>query len=402
MSFGRRLAATAAAVGLTAALLTAAVAKDAPAPTDWEAVEAAAKGQTVHWYAWGGESHINDFIAWVGDEVRVRYGVTVNHVKLSDTAEAVARVLAETTAGKVEGGAVDLVWINGENFVSMKTNGLLFGDEWAHHLPNRTLVDLDRYGAAILTDFAVPVEGMQSPWGRAQLTMLYDADRLPDPPRSLEALVAFVEANPGRFAYPQPPDFVGTSFLKQLMLMSVPDPSILREPAGEDGEEIVKTHLLPVLERLHPHLWRSGRAFPVSVSDLRRLYADGEIDMALTHNPNDGRAGVLAGTLPPATDVTAFAEGSLGNVHFVAIPHNAAHKAGAMVVANFLLSPEAQSAKADPAVWGDPTVLNLGALGRDARALFGEEVDVGAPTLAEPHASWTPLIEAVWSEAFLK
>ncbi|MEM8853291.1 MAG: ABC transporter substrate-binding protein [Pseudomonadota bacterium] len=402
MTLLKRVATTGMAAGLAASLLTGAAADEAPAPADWAAVEAAAKGQTVHWYAWGGESHINDFIAWVGDEVRERYGVTVNHVKLSDTAEAVARVLAETSAGKDKGGAVDLVWINGENFVSMKVNGLLYGGEWAHHLPNRALVDLDRYGAAILTDFGVAVEGMQSPWGRAQLTMLYDAGRLANPPRTLEGLMAFVEANPGRFAYPQPPDFVGTSFLKQLLLMSVPDPAVLRAPAGEDGEEIVKTLLLPVLERLHPHLWRSGRAFPVSVSDLRRLYADGEIDIALTHNPNDGRAGVLAGTLPPGTEVTAFAQGSLGNVHFVAIPHNAAHKAGAMVVANFLLSPEAQSAKADPSVWGDPSVLALGALDRDARALFGAEVDVGAPTLAEPHASWTPLIEAAWSEAFLQ
>ncbi|MEL2271728.1 hypothetical protein AAER82_27185, partial [Klebsiella pneumoniae] len=53
-----------------------------------------------------------------------------------------------------------------------------------------------------------------------------------------------------------------------------------------------------------------------------------------------------------------FTVGTLGNVHFVTIPANARAVAGAKVVANFLLSPEAQLRKADAAVWGDPSVLD--------------------------------------------
>ena len=52
-----------------------------------------------------------------------------------------------------------------------------------------------------------------------------------------------------------------------------------------------------------------------------------------------------------------FDGGTLGNTHFVAIPFNANAAAGAMVLANFLMSPEAQARKQDPKVWGDPTVL---------------------------------------------
>jgi putative thiamine transport system substrate-binding protein len=46
---------------------------------------------------------------------------------LTDTAEAVARVVAEKAAGRTEGGSVDLIWINGENFAAMKEQDLLFG-----------------------------------------------------------------------------------------------------------------------------------------------------------------------------------------------------------------------------------------------------------------------------------
>ncbi|MEM7695070.1 MAG: ABC transporter substrate-binding protein [Pseudomonadota bacterium] len=386
---------------LAAALLAAPVPAVAADPTDWPAVLEEAKGETVDWYAWGGEAHINDFIAWVGGEVSARYGVTINHVKLSDTAEAVSRVLAETAAGRTEGGAVDLIWINGENFVAMKENGLLHGDTWAEKLPNWSLVDLEQFGPAILTDFAVAVEGQQSPWGRAQLTYLYDSART-TPPTSLEGLLQFAEANPGRFTYPQPPNFLGTSFLKQVLLDTVPDPSVLLSPAGEDGRALVEAHMVPFLEALHGHAWRRGEAFAQNVAELRRLFADGEIALALTHNPSDAAAAINDGLLPPSVMVGAFEDGTLGNVHFVAIPHNSSDKAGALVVADFLLSVEAQARKADPAVWGDPAVIAIEALPEADRAKFGEEVGVAAPTLQEPHASWTPIIEAVWNDAFLR
>ena len=77
-------------------------------PADWSAVLAEARGQTVYWNAWAGEARINDYIAWVGSEVKTRFGIDLVHVKVNDTAEVVARVLAEKSAGKTEGGAVDL------------------------------------------------------------------------------------------------------------------------------------------------------------------------------------------------------------------------------------------------------------------------------------------------------
>ena len=64
---------------------------------------AAARGQSVYWHAWGGEQSINDYIAWAGAEVEKRFGVEVEHVKLTDTAEAVSKVVAEKAAGRTVG-----------------------------------------------------------------------------------------------------------------------------------------------------------------------------------------------------------------------------------------------------------------------------------------------------------
>src|SRR5919107_5639174 len=122
------------------ALLLLAPSAKAAETRSFAEIAAKARGQTVYWNAWAGDPQTNAFIASVGDEVRKRYGVTINHVKLKDTAEAVTRVVAEKAAGRNEGGTVDLIWINGPNFLTMRTKGLLYGP-FTQALPNFALVD---------------------------------------------------------------------------------------------------------------------------------------------------------------------------------------------------------------------------------------------------------------------
>ena len=108
---------------------------------NWKAVEETARGQTVYFNAWRGAQNINDYIRWAAEQVREKYGVTVNHTKLDDTANAVSAVVAAKAAGVNEGGEIDLIWINGENFVNMKKQGLLLEAGWAQKLPNWQFVD---------------------------------------------------------------------------------------------------------------------------------------------------------------------------------------------------------------------------------------------------------------------
>lgn len=54
----------------------------------------------MYWNAWAGDPRINDYIGWVGGQVRDRFGIDLRHVKVTDTADVVSRVLAEKAAGK--------------------------------------------------------------------------------------------------------------------------------------------------------------------------------------------------------------------------------------------------------------------------------------------------------------
>ncbi len=379
-----------------------------PAPAaersvSWETIEQAARGQTVYFNAWAGDAAINSYIGWAGREVAQRYGVKLVHVKLADTAVAVNRILAEQVAGRASGGSVDLVWINGENFASLMQRGLLYGP-WIDALPNVRWLDTGNPTVSI--DFTLPTNGFELPWGGARFTLFYDSRAAQElQPRDAAALLQWIRAHPGRFTYPQPPDFLGTSFLKQLLLLLVADRARLQHPIGTDFATVTQP-LWTWLEGARPYLWRAGRVYPRSGPELLRLLGDGEVDWAMSFNPSEANHAIQTGELPEAIRAMHFRAGVLSNSHYLAIPFNARARQGAMIVGNFMLSPEAQARKADESVWGDPTVLAVERLAPAERQRFvglktgPATPHLDAPELSEPHPSWTNALNRAWTERY--
>ncbi len=369
---------------------------------DWAALESEAKGQTVYFNAWAGSEPINAYIAWAGEMLKAVYDITLIHAKIADTAEVVRRVRDEVKAGTVPGSA-DLVWINGENFRAMKQDKLLFGP-FAQSLPNFKYVDTEGKPTT-LVDFAEPTEGYESPWGMAQLTFFGDGSKIVQSPDNMAELVSFATSNPGRVTYPAPPDFHGTTFVKQALLETIGDRAQLSRPVTKDTFQAITASMFELLDRMHPHLWREGKQFPQRQAQLKQMLADGELLMALTFNPNEAANLVAGKALPFSTISWQFSGGTIGNTHFVAVPINAKARAAAQVTANFLLSPEAQGHKANLATWGDPTVLSMNKLSAEEAKFFATSDVAGSvkkpsPAIPEPHGSWVPLIEAAWLEHY--
>lgn len=375
-----------------------------PNPADWDAVLSEAQGQTVYWNAWGGSTTTNDFIAWIGEQAATQ-GVTLEYVKLTDTADAVTRVLSEKQAGQDADGAIDMIWINGANFAAMKDAGLLFGP-FAEQLPNWAYVDTE--GKTVQTDFTVPVEGYESPWAMAQVVFIHDTADLPERLGSMQELLDWSVAHPGRFTYPQPPDFLGTTFLKQALVDIIADPSVLQAPATDTNYDAVTAPLWAYLDQLTPTLWRQGKVYPATGPAQLQLIADNEVDLAISFSPGEATAAIANEQLPDTVRTFVLDKGTIGNASFVAIPYNSGSKAGAMVVANILLSPQAQVRAQDPNILGYGTVLDMAKLSASDRAAF-DALELGIATLspaelgsvqAEPHPSWMTRIAADWASRY--
>lgn len=391
-------------IALLLAALLCAPRVDAQAE-DWDAVVERAAGQTVYFNAWGGDQAINSYIEWAALRLRAEYAIELRHVRVTDIAETVTRIKAERAAGRDSGGSVDLLWINGENFASLKRAGLLYGP-WARQVPNAALINWEG-NPTTLVDGSLETDGYELPWGTAALTLFFDTARVASAPRNPRELLQWIEAHPGRFSYPQPPSFLGSAFVKQLLLALGANHEHLALPAADNFDAVTRP-LWQWLDRAHASMWRGGRLFPQSGPAQRELLAIGELDWMLSYNPSEASRAIRQQELHDSIRGLYFEAGALANSHFLAIPYNSSATEAARVVANFLASPEAQARKADEQHWGDPTVLDINGLSDNNRAYF-EALDVGAAApppaahyFTEPHPTWTIRLEQAWLSRYVR
>ncbi len=320
----------------------------APDPANWDAVLQEARGQTVNWYVYGGDEGINRFVdTFYGRALQERYGVTLKRVPVADTVDAVNQVLSEQAAGK-DPGAVDMIWINGENFATLKQASLLYGG-WSRSLPNSKLVNYDN--PAVNLDFGQPIGDLESPWSSAQFQFIYDSARMDAAslPRSYAGLKDWACAHPGRFTYiaPGAGAFQGTRFVKGALyeLSGGAEQWLSYDQALWDRWS---PQLWAYLNSLKPCLWRQGSTYPKTESELHQLFANNEVDFSITQAMAGAGGLIKQGLLPTTARAFVFDHYMIGDFNYVAIPKNAPHKAAALVLANLLLDPELQAAQILP------------------------------------------------------
>ncbi len=369
---------------------------------DWDAVLAAAKGQTVTWYGWGGSQPRN---AWIEDSLapalKEKYDITLELVGM-DINDILTQLSGDKQAGTAE-GTIDFIWINGENFYTAKDNGYLWGP-FTQYLPNFNDY-VDAASPEVAYDFGSPTEGFEAPYGKTQMEMWVNSDAVPAPPATVEEFKAFCEANPGKVTYPQPGDFTGTAFISTLISGVIGAEefeklSMMEEPTTEEVRAIIEPGL-EYLRSLNPSLWNQGQTFPADSTTLATMYADGEVIMNMGYG--DPQALVDDGALPASTKPFIFSTGTVGNSNFMAIAENAPHKAAALVAINEVLSPEMQLEQFE--VLGNLTVLDMAKLPEADQKAF-DDVQLGSAQLpaaellshrvTEAAGPVIPIIEQLW------
>jgi putative thiamine transport system substrate-binding protein len=347
----------------------------------WQQTLANAQGQTVYFYAWGGSKPVNDYLRWASKEIASRDNVRLRHVKVADISEAVSRLKAEDGSQS----AIDLLWINGENFSYLKEQQLLLGQLWST-IPNSALLASQQL--PLQNDFGVPMDGFEIPWGVGQFNLMANAKVFEHDTVTPSSILAAAKQYPGLISYPRPPEFHGTTFLKQLLVaLSANDKRLFAVATAEAQEELLPL-LWDYLDTLHPLSWQQGKAFPSSNTEQLMLWQQQQLVMAVSFNPNQMAKEQSEKRIAASSERLYFSQGAITNSHNLAIPKEAQSPDGAKVVINFLLSELAQGQKLNGS-WGDPAVIT---------PLLDEASTL--PALQELHSSWQQVIEDQWQQKF--
>lgn len=386
---------------------------------DWSAVTArAAEEGAVNFHYWGGSDLINVWVDRVAVPAMAERGVDLNPVRITASKDTVDLILAERGADRGLGeGSVDLVWVNGENFATLKRQDALFGP-FARVLPESANLEWDEADPRSLPnlrDFGTATDLAEVPWSAEQYVCAYDSARVEaaDLPADFEGLRDYLTANPGAFTYVKPPHYLGNTFVQQAVYAMNPDgtgDAPFQEPLDAYAPDELARLITPGLDYLRdlaPLLLDGADGtprYPEDEAALDGLFLNGEVDFACKFGLYAVATGLATGAMPEGARQFVFPEGAMiKNKSYLAIPANAPNPAAALVLADWMTSVEAQASKLETT--GMPAGIDawtLDAAGQQrleqaAPGFVGvtrEALDANAAP--DTNASLVDVIEAAW------
>ena len=181
-------------------------------------------------------------------------------------------------------------------------------------------------------------DGYLVPVYRNQTGFVYDPDKVPNPPQSWADFTAWLDANPGQFAFNDPSKGgSGQAFVQAAIV------NILGDEASYAGDtELNKSKVAD-----WPKVWEWFNAnedkFTITASNNDSLdrVNQGEVMMAAAWD-DDTAVSLAKGTLFKRAKLYIPALGMPGGGDSLGIPANAPHKAAAMLFVAYLIRPEVQ------------------------------------------------------------
>ena len=171
------------------------------------------------------------------------------------------------------------------------------------------------------------------------------------------ALPIYVKEEKGLFTYPDPTQSKeGEAFLLTFIGQNMD----LEPFSGENvnREAFVKAiqPSLDTLIALKPYLYKQGEVYPSSFEVYDALFNSGETMMSMSLDAEYATNKLRAYEYPEAANTFVLPTGTASYTEGAGIAYNSMNKSGAMVVINALLSPEMQTSKFTPKLWGNLSI----------------------------------------------
>lgn len=319
----------------------------------WQEIEAKAKGASITMMMFQGDRKVNKYMnEYVVPTVKEKYGITLTIVP-GQGKEIVSNIISEKEAGKQK-SEIDLCWINGETFFQLRQIDGLYGP-YTSKLPNFKYIDTEN--PIIKYDFQQEVKGYETPWGQSFYYLIYDSSKVSSPPVTMAQFEKWWKANPEKFTFSN--DFSGMTLLKSWLVELAGGMNTLDSAFDEKKYNLYAPKLWNWLNTNKKYFWKKGETFPSSIADVSKMYSNGELVFTMSFNDAEIDNKVNEGVFTTTSKAYILQSGSIQNTHYIGITANSGSKEAAMVVCNFLISPEAQIKKNDIRLWGSRTVLAI-------------------------------------------
>ena len=294
--------------------------------------------KAVSLWATGSDNVREIFEALVSDfntnsEYAGQYEVTLQFMLSGTGAQTLADMLSAASKAGQTNTDYDIVDLSGDDLSKLVS---LIGQEQfvkldSSKIPNAASVEAK---SSIATDYCQPYRG-------TTVILAYDSAKVPTPPATMDELVAWMKANPGRFAYNTPgTGGAGDSFARSSVYNFLPEEAFTSDDEKWIGEWDEGFNFL---KEIHPYIYSSGGSvvYPNKNQGTLDLLNQGEIDMC----PNwadmvlSQRA---SGEIKDSIKITQIDPALTGSLQSLVIPTFGSNTDGAYAFMNYMLSPAAQ------------------------------------------------------------
>ncbi|WP_068082996.1 ABC transporter substrate-binding protein [Polycladidibacter stylochi] len=387
-------------------------------------LESAQKEQQVNFYYWGGSIPIN---LWIDQNVTndlKALGIKLNARRLSTTKEAIDLIVAEMAAGRSYGqGSIDLLWVNGENFYTLKKQNALWGP-FADKLPNSKNYDWlsDSITAHLnLYDFGTATNMQELPWSGEQFICAADRQYLPESktPHTFAELKEYLINSPGKFTYVKPPHYLGNTFVQSVIYAknptgtgAIPFQKPITSYTPKQFADLIKP-AFTYLQEIEPFLLQASKGnphYPGTEAALDQLFQNGEVHINCKFGIYAVHNGFITGQYPEKARIFVFPKGlMIKNKSYLVIPKTAPHPASALVAANYFASIAAQSKMVAKAAM--PNGIDLAMLNTNEREILQQAApplhgltheQLSENAAPDMNASLVNIIKTVWLEKIEK
>jgi len=212
-------------------------------------------------------------------------------------------------------------------------------------------------------NFGVPYRG-------SSVVIAYDSAKVKNPPRSLDALLTWIDKNPGQFTYNVPDGGgSGNGFVTRVIRMGIPDAqSDMFETDYNAAQLKMFDKGFATLKAIAPKLYGGGQYSKNNVETLQ-LLGKGAISMGPVWS-DMGLSALKQGLLPENIKLTQIDPPLYGGSSYVGVSADSPNKAAAYAFLNWLLTPEVQAIVVDK-MNGYPGV-KLEYMGKDVQAKYGD------------------------------